>query len=174
MVAASHHSMTYCRWGENLRLRPKSDAFTLVEVMVAVAVLGLFASGALWSLTQANDYAVLSRLYTGAQIAAQSQIDLIMSKGPFNPQKGQVPAVLSLDPHVSETVTLYSDPGTKTSGPIVISGQRTTQVNDTIKTVSGRSLNMYSAVVVVSFSYRGKPHHVQLNTLRASDVDGDS
>ena len=64
----------------------ESDGFTLVEVLIAVSLLGLFSSGALWTLTQANRYAALSRLYTGAQMAAQNQIDLIMSKGPFNPQ----------------------------------------------------------------------------------------
>ncbi len=149
--------------------------------MVALLLLGLFAGGALWSLTQANSYAALSRLYTGAQVAAQNQIDLIMSKGPFNPQKSQVPDVLGgpsplptggSSTATEDAVVIYSDPG-KSNG-LTVTAKRQTTITDMNKTVSGRSLNMYSATVLVTFSYRGKSHSVQLNAIRSSDVDGNS
>src|SRR5476649_167950 len=60
--------------------------FTLVEVLVATALLGLLAGSAIWALTQANNYASIARLYTGAETAAQNQIDFLLTDGPFNPQ----------------------------------------------------------------------------------------
>ena len=163
------------------------EGFTLVEVLTAVALLALFSSGALWTLTQANRYAALSRLYTGAQLAAQSQIDLIMSKGPFNPQNladdgsaaPQIPAELALGTHAPETVTIYSEP----NGQTVTATRVTTVATDNpAKVVSGRTLNIYYATVTVTFVYPPSPagvtppvsaqHSVQLNAMRASDAEG--
>jgi prepilin-type N-terminal cleavage/methylation domain-containing protein len=62
--------------------KPKGAAcagFTLVEVLVATALLGLLAGSAIWALAQANNYASIARLYTGAETAAQNQIDLILT-----------------------------------------------------------------------------------------------
>ncbi len=154
---------------------------------MAVSLLALFASGALWTLTQANRYAALSRLYTGAQLAAQNQVDLIMSKGPFNPQNladdgtaaPQIPAELALGTHAPETVTIYSEPNGQT-----VTAQRVTTVftDNPPKVVSGRTLNIYYATVVVTFYYPPSPagvtppastqHQVQLNAMRASDAEG--
>jgi prepilin-type N-terminal cleavage/methylation domain-containing protein len=161
---------------------PKAG-FTLVEVLTAVSLLAMFAGGALWTLTQTNNYAALSRLYTGAQVLAQNQIDLIMSKGPFNPQKGQVPSVLGgstlpaggtitlTETENTADLTIYSEPG-KGEGLTIEAEERDTTVTDTNMIVNGRNLNMYSATVLVKFKYRGKDHQVQLNAMRASDVDG--
>ncbi len=177
---------------QNLQLGRTSEnaqgGFTLVEVLTAVSLLALFASGALWTLTQANSYAALSRLYTGAQAAAQNEVDLIMSRGPFNPQNladdgsaaPQVPAELALGTHATETVTIYSEPPRNQSpipspspAPITVTGQRVTTVYaDNAPPVSGRPINIYYATVVVTFSYRGVQHQVQLNALRASDSEG--
>jgi prepilin-type N-terminal cleavage/methylation domain-containing protein len=174
-----------------MSITTRHNGFTLVETLVAVVLLGLVSSAALWTLTQVNKYSALSRLYTGAQIAAQEQIDLIMSKGPFNPQKGQIPAMLTLSngSPLTENVTVYAEPYPYTVGspqpsptPLTVTGQRVTTVTDTGLSVSGRILNMYAATVVVTFYYPPSPvgvtppprtkHQVQLNTLRASDADG--
>lgn len=154
---------------------------------MAVSLLALFSSGALWTLTQINRYAALSRLYTGAQLAAQNQVDLIMSRGPFNPQNlaadgsaaPQIPAELALGTHTAETVTIYSEPSGQT-----VTAQRVTTVatDNPAKVVSGRTLNIYYATVVVTFNYPPSPagvtppasaqHQVQLNAMRASDAEG--
>src|SRR4051794_20577382 len=108
---------------------PRSGAgFTLVEVMVAVVLLGLVAAGAIWSLSQANNYASISRLYTGAETAAQNQIDRIMSDSPFNPQLGQVPSVLTLGTSAAQTVTIYTEPAGVNGKTHSISGQMVTTV----------------------------------------------
>lgn len=154
-------------------------AFTLIEVLVALVLLGLVAAGGLWALTQANSNAALSRLYTGAQVAAQNQIDMIMSKGPFNPQDSQVPTVLggptALSAGGSTTTTengvvIYTDPS-KANG-LTVTATRVTTVTDLNKSASGRNLNIYTATVIVTFTYMGDSHSVQLNALRSADIDG--
>jgi prepilin-type N-terminal cleavage/methylation domain-containing protein len=58
--------------------------FTLIEIVIALAVLGTMASGVYIGFNAINAYAVSSRLYSEAQTAAQNQIDLILSKEPFD------------------------------------------------------------------------------------------
>jgi prepilin-type N-terminal cleavage/methylation domain-containing protein len=64
--------------------RPTLAAFTLVETVIALAVLGVMASGVYIGFNAINAYAVSSRLYSEAQTAAQNQVDLILSKEPFD------------------------------------------------------------------------------------------
>jgi prepilin-type N-terminal cleavage/methylation domain-containing protein len=62
----------------------KRAAFTLSEIVIALAVLGTMSGGAYVGFSAVNAYAVTSRLYSEAQAVAQNQIDLILSRGPFN------------------------------------------------------------------------------------------
>ncbi len=59
-------------------------AFTLIEIVIALAVLGTMASGCYIGFNSINTYAVSTRLYSEAQTVAQNQVDLVLSKGPFN------------------------------------------------------------------------------------------
>ena len=59
-------------------------AFTLVEIVIALAVLGVMAAGCYLGFNSINTYAVTSRLYSEAQTSAQNQIDLILSREPFD------------------------------------------------------------------------------------------
>ncbi len=67
------------------------------EVVIALAVLGTMASGVYLGLNAIDTYAVSSRLYSKAQTAAQTQIDLILSREPFdisasfNPALSKIP-----------------------------------------------------------------------------------
>ena len=87
------------------RARHVRAAFTLVEIVIALAVLGTMAAGVYLGFNSINAYAVSSRLYTDALTAAQNQIDLVLSKAPFdvnaayisgsfNPALGKIPAEL--------------------------------------------------------------------------------
>lgn len=68
-----------------LLLRCKQQlAFTLVEIVIALAVLGAMASGCYLGFNAINAYAVSTRLYSEALTAAQNQIDLVLSKEPFD------------------------------------------------------------------------------------------
>ncbi len=59
-------------------------AFTLIEVVISLAVLGTMASGVYIGFNAINAFAVSSRLYSEALIAAQNHIDLVLSKSPFD------------------------------------------------------------------------------------------
>jgi hypothetical protein len=52
--------------------------------VIALAVLGTMASGVYIGFNAVNTYAVSSRLYSEAQTAVQNQIDLVLSKSPFD------------------------------------------------------------------------------------------
>jgi len=58
--------------------------FTLIEIVIALAVLGTMAAGVYLGFNSINTYAVSSRLYSEALTAAQNQIDLTLSKEPFD------------------------------------------------------------------------------------------
>jgi prepilin-type N-terminal cleavage/methylation domain-containing protein len=60
------------------------SGFTLIEIVIALAVLGTMAGGVFIGFNGINTYAVSSRLYSEAQTAAQNQIDLVLSKDPFD------------------------------------------------------------------------------------------
>ena len=148
-------------------------AFTLVEVLIATAVLGVLAGSAIWALAQANNYASIARLYTGAETAAQNQIDVIMTDGPFNPQYSppQIPACLAVGVSAPQTVTVYTEPAGVNGNVHMITGQMVTTVTKiTVMAKSTIPLDLYSATVVVTYTYRSKNYRVQLNALRGSDV----
>src|SRR6476469_3289301 len=89
-----------------------NSGFTLIELLVATALLGLLAGSAIWALSQANNYASIARLYTGAETAAQNQIDYLMADTPFNPQNGELGTTSEwkVDSSSTQTVTIYAEP----------------------------------------------------------------
>src|ERR1700730_16785886 len=101
--------------------------FTLMEVVMALAVIGTMGAGCYVGFNSLNTYAVSSRLYTEAQTAAQNQIDQILSKEPFDPVNSKIPAVLTLGTTTTPNVFVYQDP---VSGNVVVTGAMTTTVTD--------------------------------------------
>ncbi len=81
MLSPSRHFRPLASLASSKRL---SAAFTLVEIVIALAVLGVMASGCYIGFNAINAYAVSSRLYSEAQTAAQNQIDLVLSREPFD------------------------------------------------------------------------------------------
>ena len=149
----------------------RRNAFTLMEVVMALAVLGTMGAGCYVGFNSLNTYAVSSRLYSEAQTCAQNQIDLILSKEPFdlksNPQK--IPAVLALGTTTTPNVFVYNDP---VSGNVVVTGKMDTTITDMGATMSfagTANLNVRRATVTVSYSYRGKDYAVSMDTLRTAD-----
>lgn len=67
---------TGCRVGRVVRC---SLAFTLLEVVVALALIALAVGSSIVALTHLNKAAQASRLYTGAQAVAQNHIDDAMN-----------------------------------------------------------------------------------------------
>src|SRR5438270_13721113 len=96
-----------------------SAAFTLMEVVMALAVVGTMGAGCYVGFNSLNTYAISSRLYSEAQTAAQNQIDLILSKEPFDPANNKIPTVLTLGTTTTPNVFIYTDP---VSGNVVLTG----------------------------------------------------
>src|SRR5438270_3065763 len=129
--------------------------FTLMEVVMALAVIGTMGASCYVGFNSLNTYAVSSRLYSEAQTCAQNQIDLILSKEPFDPTKSKIPSVLTLGTTTTPNVFVYKDP---VSGNAVVTGAMTTTVTDTGDTMAyagaTTALNVYRATVTVSYTYR--------------------
>jgi prepilin-type N-terminal cleavage/methylation domain-containing protein len=162
--------------------RARYAAFTLVEIVISLAVLGVMASGCYIGFNGVNTYAVSSRLYSEAQTAAQNQIDLILSREPFdvmvtptriplelmtsaelaalNPALGSsTPATTSpYYPYylsnnlLARDAFIYTDPVT---GNIIVKGIVTTQVTDigSTETLESTTMGLNIRRATVTVSY---------------------
>jgi prepilin-type N-terminal cleavage/methylation domain-containing protein len=101
--------------------RPLSGraAFTLVEVLVALVLLGVMSGGAYLGFAAINTYAVSSRLYSEAQAVAQNHVDLVLSRGPFNitSTPNRVPVELMTIAELDVLATTVPFPTTPPSAP---------------------------------------------------------
>jgi len=147
-------------------LAPDENGVTLVEVVVAIAVITIFAVTVFSSLTVLNQQAMVDRLYTGALAAAQNQIDWIQSLPPSS---------LPIASSTSPPVTIYSDPQFLSSGtitPIITGTMYTTMVlTGSTALVSGTNFyyHFYGANVTVLFNFPPSnpiPYSVSLSTVR--------
>jgi len=151
---------------------PPLAAFTLTEAAVAIALIGITMTAFPVAMTTLNHSASVARNATGASAVIQNQIDLLLSDGPFNPQKTnadgsrQIPPELTLGSHVTPNVPIYREPSTG----IVVSGTLTTTVSDMSTTLNGVSMPTYRADVQVTYIFRSKTYSMTRSTLRTSDI----
>ena len=153
------------------RKAKRCAAFTLAEVMMALAVIGTMGAGAYVGFNSLNQYAVSSRLYSEAQTAAQNQIDLILSKEPFDITNNKIPSVLTLGATTTPNVFIYKDPANNNN--VVVSGTMTTTVTNpgSSMTFAGATtdLNAWRATVAVTYTYRNTNYSVSMDTMRTAD-----
>ncbi|MGZ4965652.1 MAG: type II secretion system protein [Chthoniobacterales bacterium] len=150
--------------------------FTLVELAVGIAVLGIGAAATIGTLTSLNSIACMARNATGAYTSVMNQIDLIQSDSPFNPQKtnpdgtAQIPPELTLGTRTQSNVPVYKDPN---SG-VIVSGTMTTVVSDVSSTYNNGAttlpLTMYKAVVTLTYTYLNRNYSFSMSTIRTSDI----
>jgi type II secretory pathway pseudopilin PulG len=90
--------------------------FTLVEAVVAIAVIGVGVASTLGALSKFNQIAATSRNATGASAVLINQADLFQSMSPFNPQRtpAQIPADAdrTYDMSLGSHTLAYKDPTT--------------------------------------------------------------
>lgn len=139
---------------------------------MALAVIGTMGAGAYVGFNSLNTYAISSRLYSEAQTAGQNQIDLILSKEPFDPMNNKIPTVLTLGTTTTPNVFVYKDP---VSGNVVVTGTMTTIVTDLGATMtfagSTKNLNIYRATVSVKYNYRNhNPANIPYNYIVSMDT----
>jgi type II secretory pathway pseudopilin PulG len=149
--------------------RRTERGLTLVEVMISCAMITIVCTSFMFVFTQLNRMAMISRLYTGAYAVAQSQIDLIGTDSPFQPQNNLVPTELNPGT-TTATVTVYKDPISNNT----INGTMTTTVTTNNSSYTSGSvtetLYLYEAYVSVAYTYRGRSYSVAFSTLRTSDI----
>lgn len=149
----------------------RRGGFSLLEVFVALAVLGTTSAGIYIGFNEINAYSVSSRLYSEAQAVAQNQIDLVLSSGPFDLRSNRVPPILQLGATTTPNVFIYRDP---VSGREVVNGTMVTNITNANMhmTYAGTTadLNVRRATVTVSYRFRNKDYAVSLDTLRTADL----
>lgn len=149
--------------------RRRQAGLTLVEVIVASAMIGLTCSVVMFAFSQLNQMSMVTRLYTGAATAGQSQIDFLSTDSPFQPQNNLIPTELQPGT-ATTTVTIYQDPISGFS----INGTMTTTVTTANTSYTSGSttdtLYLYLATVTVTYQYRNRNYTVSFSTARTSDV----
>ena len=149
--------------------RFRQAGLTLVEVIVAAGMISLTCSAVMFAFMQLNQMAMVSRLYTGAAICAQSQIDLISTDTPFEPQNNLFPTELQPG-SATANVTVYRDPISN----FAVTGTMTTSVSAANSSypngTNTDTLYLYEATVTVTYTYRNRSYTVSLSTLRTADV----
>jgi hypothetical protein len=142
-----------------------------MEAVMAMAVLGTMSAGCYIGFNWLNTYAISSRLYTEAQSVAQNQIDLILSKGPFDPKNNKVPTVLQTGTTTAQNVFVYRDP---VSGNVAVTGSMSTTISDPGYTMtyagSTNDLSLRRATVTVNYTFRNTAYSVSMDTLRTADL----
>jgi len=157
-------------------------AFTFVEALVAVSLVGVGVATNLTALLKVNSIACMARNATGAQTFAQNEIDKFLSYSPFNPQKtnlsdgtSQIPKDpnnsppaydLTLGTHTYSNVPIYKDP----DNGVVVNGTITTVISDASQSYNGNVIPMYQAVVTVTYRYLNRTYTTTTSTLRVSDI----
>jgi prepilin-type N-terminal cleavage/methylation domain-containing protein len=143
-------------------------AFTMVEVIVAITLVGIGITSTVAALTKLNSFASVNRNSTGAYALAMNRIDAIQSAAPFKPQAvpPQIPSILdpTNSPIVENDLAIYTDPAPNPD-VTVVSGRRTT----TVATVDVGGVTTYRVTVTVEYPTPSFRYSFSMSTLRVSD-----
>lgn len=151
---------------------PQLEAFTYLEMVMALAILALIGASTFAAMSQANRFAAANRVYTCAQTLVQNQIDSFLSAGPFDPQSNPplVPTELATGTTTTNNVQIYADTA---SGGTVVSGTLIRTVVDLglSQTTNGSTdnLNTRRLTATLTYTFAGKNYSIVMSTLRASD-----
>ena len=175
---------------------PRSLAFSLVETLIALGLIGIAVTALYTSFVKVNDFAESNRLSTCAFEIVQARVDKALSVRPFTPVNGADPFLstsgnplasslmlcgsntVTLGVPCKETVNiLINSDALATSGSIqaVVTGTLTTLVNNASIVTGGTtstsgSVQLRSINIRMDYQYRGRPYNVQMTCLRAPDV----
>src|ERR1700736_3980070 len=170
--------------------KPTCDpaGFTMVETIIAIAVLGLGVASTIGALTKINSIAAMSRNRTGAYTVLMNQVDLFQSMSPFNPQKtnqdgtAQIPKDASNGSYPKYDMTVgthnMSVDGTTYNIPVyeykdasnnvvlVVNGT----LSETVTDLSSTLPNTYQATFTITYTYLNRNYTFSMSTIRTSDI----
>ena len=158
-----------------LRRVCSSRAFTLVELLVSISIIGLIAGSSIYAMLDSNRFAASDRVRTAAKTACQEKIDQALTT-PYSPPDalptlfttgGSIPAPSGSPDQgtqtiPTETIALYVDQDDTTR--TVVQGTRTTRVS-----LSDSILGLVRVWVRVDYSFRGKAYAYEMYVVRAPD-----
>lgn len=150
--------------------------FTMVEVIVAIALIGIGVASTVAALTKVNAFASTSRNSTGGYSVVMNQIDHIQSAQsiPQDSANGILIRADLTEPAVpmngTQTLTNVTSPNLlkiyqPTSGATILADTLTT----TVAPVSVAGVTTYRATVTVQYKYQGRNYSFSMSTLRAAD-----
>jgi prepilin-type N-terminal cleavage/methylation domain-containing protein len=149
-------------------------AFTLVELMVSLSIIGLVASSSVFALLDSNRFATKDRLTSVAKAACQERIDQALTTPYTTPDalpplfvlNGIIPAPNGSPDRgtqtTTESVSLYIDQ--LSTNQVVVQGTRVTRVS-----LSDAALGLVRVWVRVDYSFRSKPYSYEMYVVRAPD-----
>ncbi len=155
----------------------------MMEVVVAVTLIGIGVTTTIAALTKFNEFASTSRNATGAYTLAMNEIDAIQSATPVDPTNlynaTRVPLTLAglVGTVSSESLTTVSGRITNVPTPVykedgttnaVVSGAVTTVITD-VSPTPGVAPFLYHATVTVTYAYLNRNYSFSMSTLRTSD-----
>jgi len=178
------------------KMHKRSFAFSLVETMIALGLVGITVTTLYTSFVKVNDFADANRINTCAFEIVQARVDKALAVRPFTPVNGSDPFVSSgtnplpsslmlcgtntvtLGTPCKETVNiLINSDALATSGSIqaVVTGTLTTLVNNATiltggTTSSSGTVQLRSINIRMDYQYRGRPYNVQMTCLRAPET----
>jgi prepilin-type N-terminal cleavage/methylation domain-containing protein len=177
-----------------------SAGFTMVETIVAIAVLGIGVATTIGALTKINSIAAMSRNSTGAYTILTNQVDQFQSMSPFNPQKtNQNPDICSGATNTAQipkdachgSYPLYdmtvgthniSINGTDFKVPVyeyrdannnvvlVVNGTLSVTVTDLNFAGTTPSSGPFQAVFTLTYTYLNRNYTYSVSTIRTSDI----
>ena len=136
---------------------PGQGGFTVVEVMLTLAMILVVGGAAITCMIQLNRQAEEHRLYSCASAAVNNEIQVCLTDGPFVPQQASSVPPSELTSGTQAPVSMPLDP--------LVTGT----MNITVATANS-SLNVVQITVSVTYTYRSRNYTVTQFTMRASDV----
>ena len=158
------------------RMRCRSiQAFTLVELMVAISIISLIAGSSIYAILDSNRFAAVDRMRTAAKTACQEKIDQALTT-PYSPPD-LLPAIFTVSgsiPAPSGTPDHGTLTATETSIPLYVDQTDATQsvVHGTRKvwvSLSDSTLGLVRVWVRVDYTFQGKAYAYEMYVLRAPD-----
>ena len=138
-------------------------------MLIAAGILAFFVCSSLIVLTQLNRYAAISRLRTLAMAFAQQRVDAIMTV-PWGVATTP-PTLLTAGTTTENNLPLDNDAFNAQTGlGSPFSGLDLQTAATRVTTIASVTARTRSAVVTVTYSYRGRTYSVLLTTLRATDT----
>lgn len=156
---------------KNLRPRRRRDAFTIVEALIALAVLALFSGSAVYALMNFNDRASRNRNAEAARAILESRVDAMLAQATL-PAVTVAGTDLDGDGVGDGTLTASSIPlivQRNSSATAVVTGDLYMAVTEVGTSVGLPAAgDLVSVQYLLRYTYRGQTFNSKLLTFKSA------